>query len=390
MNPINKKSIDINVLTKEYWAGATSTELGEKYGCHRTTIISKLNAAGIDVKDSGGQPIDLGVTDEEIIRLYTEEKLSLEEIGGKFNCSWGPIRNILIKHGIERRPFENCRTYEFDETYFDKIDSEEKAYFFGWIYSDGCNTGVGLSLKIGSIDDYILSAFKNSIKTDANLEYYGEDCTTLRIFSQNLSSKLTKLGCVEAKSLVKKFPTEDQVPREFLLSFLRGYFDGNGSIWKDDASGWLYYCCAFYSSYDFIEGLDNFLKDSYGISGHFRTRKKIGELEFKSQGDVEKVLNLIYQDARPDLVLKRKYDLYLEFLKHKVGLDAAAKERETVKLIDGVEHHKCNRCKEFKIAEWFKKAKFRKSGLYTYCKPCEKLRRSEKVNNELAHREAKS
>ena len=41
---------------------------------------------------------------------------------------------------------------------------------------------------------------------------------------------LIKLGCVPNKSLTVKFPTEEQVPKEFLSSFILGLIDGDGSI----------------------------------------------------------------------------------------------------------------------------------------------------------------
>lgn len=41
---------------------------------------------------------------------------------------------------------------------------------------------------------------------------------------------LIKLGCVEHKTFLIKFPTIEQVPFEFLNSFILGYQDGDGSI----------------------------------------------------------------------------------------------------------------------------------------------------------------
>ena len=48
--------------------------------------------------------------------------------------------------------------------------------------------------------------------------------------SQKTVEDLKKLGCVENKSLILTFPTEQQVPKEFVYDFIRGYFDGDGSI----------------------------------------------------------------------------------------------------------------------------------------------------------------
>lgn len=48
--------------------------------------------------------------------------------------------------------------------------------------------------------------------------------------SQKTVDDLKQLGCIERKSLILKFPTEEQVPFDLLHHFIRGYFDGDGSI----------------------------------------------------------------------------------------------------------------------------------------------------------------
>ena len=48
--------------------------------------------------------------------------------------------------------------------------------------------------------------------------------------SQKTVNDLKRLGCIENKSLVLTFPTYDQVPEELIYHFIRGYFDGDGSV----------------------------------------------------------------------------------------------------------------------------------------------------------------
>lgn len=47
---------------------------------------------------------------------------------------------------------------------------------------------------------------------------------------------LEKLGCVSNKSLILKFPTKEQVPENLTSHFLRGYFDGDGSVFLSENS----------------------------------------------------------------------------------------------------------------------------------------------------------
>ena len=41
---------------------------------------------------------------------------------------------------------------------------------------------------------------------------------------------LIKQGCVPNKSLILTFPNKHQVPKNLINHFIRGYFDGDGSI----------------------------------------------------------------------------------------------------------------------------------------------------------------
>ena len=43
---------------------------------------------------------------------------------------------------------------------------------------------------------------------------------------------LIKQGCVPNKSLILTFPNKYQVPKNLINHFIRGYFDGDGSIYE--------------------------------------------------------------------------------------------------------------------------------------------------------------
>ena len=52
---------------------------------------------------------------------------------------------------------------------------------------------------------------------------------------------LIKLGAIPNKSLILKFPTDEQVPSYLLNHFIRGYFDGDGSIsYSEKRNRWIF------------------------------------------------------------------------------------------------------------------------------------------------------
>src|SRR5258706_15879796 len=81
-------------------------------------------------------PIKLEII-QEIINFYLKGK-KLEEISEIYGICEESVRNILNKNNILRRTHsESCKRYSMDETFFEKIDTEEKAYILGLMYSDG-------------------------------------------------------------------------------------------------------------------------------------------------------------------------------------------------------------------------------------------------------------
>ena len=186
----------------------------------------------------------INLSEKEIIDDYLLNKMSILKISKKFNVSATPIRRILEENGVKIRTLsEEFLKNSFDETFFNKIDTEEKAYWLGFLYADGyvsakqskvCKS-IQYKLTIILAEIEPLEKFKKCINSTHNIKnsnYKGYKQFYLNITSKILHDQLTKLGCFENKSLTLKFPTNDQVPKELLCHFIRGYFDGDGSISK--------------------------------------------------------------------------------------------------------------------------------------------------------------
>lgn len=65
----------------------------------------------------------------EIIRLYSKEKVSLSKIKKQFGISDSRLKKILEDHNIHIRSHRESKlTYEYNENYFNIIDTPDKAY----------------------------------------------------------------------------------------------------------------------------------------------------------------------------------------------------------------------------------------------------------------------
>lgn len=137
--------------------------------------------------------------------------------------------------------------YSFNEHYFDQIDTPEKAYWLGVIWTDG---GISLNkggktygrLRITTAEHSktLLEAFAKAVNTTKPITTSNTASTKngpkkyrrseLCLCSAHICSVLMGYGIVPRKTYSEQFPT---FPKEFTSHFVRGMFDGDGSIYRN-------------------------------------------------------------------------------------------------------------------------------------------------------------
>lgn len=180
--------------------------------------------------------------EEKIIEKY-QNGLSMAKLGKEFQCDPTTISNILKAYNIKARNLSQARrnflNYTINEDCFEQIDSPEKAYWLGVMYSDGYiskreyTNSFGLS--IAEKDEEWLEKFKQFLNYNGEIKHYK---TTKSAYKENLpyvrliigNNKIVKdledKGVVEHKTkLISKLP---DIP--YLDDFIRGYIDGDGSL----------------------------------------------------------------------------------------------------------------------------------------------------------------
>lgn len=198
-------------------------------------------------------------------------------------------------------------------THFENIDSEEKAYWLGFLYADGY-----VSLKEDKIELSLAEQDKNHIEKFKifmgidNKICYRKPSKAYRISfrSQKCKADLIKQGCVPKKSLILKFPSQEQVPQYLIKHFIRGYFDGDG--WFTNTS--TCFQVGIIGTQDFIEGFLKNIEIQNKSNKIFIVHRENGAKRyvFSAYNDVLNFLNWIYKDA--NLYLDRKYNHYLDFI----------------------------------------------------------------------------
>ena len=137
----------------------------------------------------------------------------------------------------------------FDHNFFEALDTEEKAYWLGFIMADGCILETGkrkkqrtISIELALVDIRHLKKWHAAIKSTRSINKYDrlrKNKGVGKIFrsavsnhsSIKMAADLLKYGCTPRKTLVLKFPLN--IPNGLLNHFIRGYFDGDGSFYLD-------------------------------------------------------------------------------------------------------------------------------------------------------------
>lgn len=186
----------------------------------------------------------------ETIKSLWEEGLSNAEIARRLDltpaniCIW---LDKIVGKNRDRKNVPIKRKYTLNQNYFEKIDSEDKAYFLGLLYSDGCMSTRNYSIQIAiqEQDKNILEKFSSYLETNKPLKilkkslikgfknlkkvYYRKHQCLMVISSKKLYNDLSNLGLTSNKSLSITFPTH--INQAILHHFIRGIFDGDGGIY---------------------------------------------------------------------------------------------------------------------------------------------------------------
>lgn len=253
-----------------------------------------------------------------IIYEYCENNKSINVIAKEYKVSWRTIKRILCENNIDIISHRNQAVYQLVNTeLFKIIDSEEAAYWLGFLYADGSikkdKNEISLVLQEQDLDSVI--AFQNfvgnknsifekeKICKDGVHKYYGYSFS-----SHYVKQNLCNLGCVPAKTSILNFPTSKQVPDDFIYDFVRGYIDGDGCIQFD--FGQSRYRIIVLGTYDFLNGLVERLNIQEYSNIYEREAAHIYALEIGHKNFVYKFLNRLY--GKSTVHLERKYKVYIQ------------------------------------------------------------------------------
>ncbi len=256
-----------------------------------------------------------------IISAYVNKEIPITDIANNLGHKSSTIWNKLKQWNIQIRPYYPNQ-YDIDENYFEEINTEEKAYFLGLIWADGClmenKNLILLSLQEKDVD--ILYKFKKSLKFEGDIHIAKRNSGfspetrqrmgLIRFANKKMASDLKKLGLTGNKSLTIGYP---KIPDKYFIPFIRGVIDGDGCLmYRKEKSGRSRFSLELVASKPFIiEVLPLFKK--FGMEFNVSKKMEHHKIYTMANGNkinIVKFLDTLYKNHN-NICLDRKYQKYL-------------------------------------------------------------------------------
>lgn len=281
-----------------------------------------INSEEIQLKKINKSYVKLLKEDKEylVYIYYNYKHLKSVEIQKLLGISQRTYAKVLKEYGINSR-LKN--RYTLNENYFEKIDTEEKAYILGLIYADGF-VGESNNFVLSMKDEHIIRDVARAIdftgdirETDKGGFKNSKVCYRINLSSKKLVSDLNKYGVHTCKSLtLDEFP---KIESKLYGDFLRGYFDGDGSISSytknTTKKGKKYSYEVLHMTIVATEPFILKIREIFNIKGSISKSKTEGlkYLDIQGKSDLLKLYELMYKDAT--IFLNRKKKIWDDYYK---------------------------------------------------------------------------
>jgi len=202
--------------------------------------------------------------------------------------------------------------------FFENIDTQEKIYWLGFIYGDGCirigKNGaykfiIELNEKDSSHLELLANLFGKKLKTR---ERFTSKLVSLEINNKTNFYNLVSHGIKPRKTYLRDTEVFKSIPDNSLNHFIRGFFDADGSISTNNYNNITFNFTS--GNYNFLEKIEECLIKNISLNKvkiHQHT-ENWSILAYSGRKNSQKFYNWLYKDAT--IYLKRKKDTFEKIL----------------------------------------------------------------------------
>jgi len=261
------------------------------------------------------------IKDKNIVLELYNQNLSQHKIAEILKVTQGRISKIINEFGLKRdKSVLRLNKLNIDIDYFKNIDSNEKAYWLGFICADGNVNKNNNKMTLTSKDLEVIEKFKKSVKSDHQISYYEyiDKRTnkiyvryTIQVCTKPFTTNIINLGITKDKTNKLLFPNIDE---KYYSYFIAGMFDGDGTICNRRKNDQL--LISLISTMEIINFIQDYLNKNFNINETKTQRvtknneKNVHKMCLYNRRDVLEFLKFIYKPDMKEIYLQRKYRIY--------------------------------------------------------------------------------
>lgn len=217
--------------------------------------------------------------------------------------------NLKIKNA-------NRKNRRIKSNYFSEIDTAEKAYWLGFLFTDGSvdhykATG-RIRLQLQERDKEILEQFKQDLSLDCSIIYDerpNSTCCSIEFVDEQIYNDLAIYNIVPNKTYIIEHIPYHLIPKNFLPAYALGLLDGDGSIYVNNnfTDTYINYTAYHKTEVEDFQLLIKSIVKDININNPYYT--SAWHVQWRGRLQVLNILNNLYDNCPRHL--KRKYEKYL-------------------------------------------------------------------------------
>lgn len=250
---------------------------------------------------------------QQAYNLITIEKYSANKAAKELGIDCGTMRKRLKEYFD--LTFLPDGKKKINSNFFNTIDTEEKAYWLGFLTADGYIKGTGsIELGLAEIDKEHIEKFKKTLGSEHKLgkketKLNNKIYTSYKISFKDkiMTQDLTKYGLTPNKSYDAYIP-KDLIEEKYIRHYIRGLFDGDGSLYsyKQHNGKERNELSLVTASEVMVKDLLEIIKTHANIDMKYRKSRNLHEIRLYDQFQIKVFLRWIYNDSH--ISLDRKYN----------------------------------------------------------------------------------
>lgn len=263
---------------------------------------------------------------KEILEYEYELCGSMQKMSTKLNISVDTVYKYMKLYNI--LPYKNHKkTYNCNENFF-KNDTPESFYLAGFLAADGSvqyrKYSDVLKITLSKKDKDHLEKIKILLKSNHPIKDYivkpsklvksYNESSELQIVSNNIIADLKRFNIIPNKTKTYTYTIPENIVNNQLIShFMRGYFDGDGTITfcglsKNRTVKQLSF--SILGTEFFIDQYRNLLINNCKInSAKIVKHSNVFKISYSGNNVVKKIYEFLY-DNKYNISLKRKFDIF--------------------------------------------------------------------------------